>query len=74
MGTAMGPHGCAHDHGRAHGPAHDHGRALGPAHDHGRALGPAHGVLLHFYDNFYKYVAGQVCLAKSVPAYNYVPV
>ena len=62
MGKPMGTLLCFHGHGRAHGLAHDHGRAHGPA----------HGVLLCFYDDFYRYVAGQVSLTKSVPAYCYV--
>ena len=49
-----------------------HGQGLGRAHGHGQGLGRAHGFLLCFYDDFYRYVAGQVSLAKSVPPYNYV--
>ena len=48
-----------------------HGQGLGRAHGHGQGHGRAHGFLLCFYDDFYRYVAGQVSLAKSVPPYNY---
>ena len=83
MGTSMGtPMGkpmrifehftCFYGHGQGLGRAHGHGQGLGRAHGHGQGHGRAHGFLLCFYDNFYRYVAGQVSLAKSVPPYNYV--
>ena len=62
---------CFYGHGQGLGRAHGHGQGLGRAHGHGQGLGRAHGFLLHFYDDFYRYVAGQVSLAKSVPPYNY---
>ena len=83
MGTPMGkPMGkpmrmpmrsftCFYGHGQGLGRAHGHGQGLGRAHGHGQGHGRAHGFLLRFYDYFYRYVAGQVSLAKSVPPYNY---
>ena len=62
---------CFYGHGQGLGRAHGHGQGLGRAHGHGQGHGRAHGFLLHFYDDFYRYVAGQVSLAKSVPPYNY---
>ena len=62
---------CFYGHGQGLGRAHGHGQGLGRAHGHGQGHGRAHGFLQRFYDNFYRYVAGQVSLAKSVPPYNY---
>ena len=59
--------GRAHGHGQGLGRAHGHGQGLGRAHGHGQGHGRAHGFLLRFYDDFYRYVAGQVSLSKSVP-------
>ena len=69
MGTSMGtPMGKPMRHFTCF---YGHGQGLGRAHGHGQGHGRAHGSLLRFYDDFYRYVAGQVSLAKSVPPYNY---